>query len=117
MTMVRAVSMDDRGRFLLEYVYLLLRERIDEAPGFRHTAASPDAVHEGAAARGRERWVINKIRALCSWYSKGLDGGSALRVRVNSAENLVQLRAIVGEFFLSSSTGSVTPDEILSSVR
>jgi tRNA-dihydrouridine synthase len=50
-------------------------------------------------ARGHERWVINKIRALCSWYSKGLDGGSHLRVRVNAAENLDHLRAIIGEYF------------------
>jgi tRNA-dihydrouridine synthase len=43
--------------------------------------------------------VINKIRALCSWYSKGLEGGSHLRVRVNAAESLSQLREMIGEFF------------------
>ena len=58
------------------------------------------AVDDGRPARGHERWVINKLRALCSWYSKGLDGGSQLRVRVNSAERVSQLREIVEEFFL-----------------
>ncbi len=56
---------------------------------------------EGRPARGHERWVINKLRALCSWYSKGLDGGSQLRVRINSAERVSQLRQIVDEFFLT----------------
>ena len=37
-------------------------------------------------AQGRERWVINKVRALMSWYSKGLDGGSHLRIAVNAAD-------------------------------
>ena len=43
----------------------------------------------------RERWVINKLRALCAWYSKGLDGGSHLRVRVNTATSISELRDIV----------------------
>ena len=55
---------------------------------------------EARPARGHERWVINKLRALCSWYSKGLDGGSQLRVRVNSAERVSQLREIVDEYFM-----------------
>ena len=46
--------------------------------------------------------MINKIRALCSWYSKGLDGGSHLRVRVNSAVTLTELREIVGGFFFAA---------------
>ena len=51
-------------------------------------------------AQGRERWVINKLRALMSWYSKGLDGGSHLRIRVNSASSIGELRDIVHEFFV-----------------
>ncbi len=27
-------------------------------------------------AIGRDRWVINKLRALCSWYTKGFEGGA-----------------------------------------
>jgi hypothetical protein len=79
---------------------LLLSERVDEAAGFRHSAPGGIAVAP-ERARGRERWVINKIRALCSWYSKGVDCGSHLRVRVNSCESIAQLREIVDEFFFS----------------
>ncbi len=32
----RQISMEQRGRFLLEYIDLLLNERADEAAGFRH---------------------------------------------------------------------------------
>jgi len=95
----RAVSLEQRGRFLLDYVELLLNERVNEADGFRHAAPGTGSA---TVARGRERWVINKIRALCSWYSKGLDGGSHLRVRVNSAQSIAELREIVDEFFLTS---------------
>jgi nifR3 family TIM-barrel protein len=98
----REVTAADRAAFLREYLALLLDERVEEAAGFRHVAPGTTA---GAAmpARGRERWVINKIRALCSWYSKGLDGGSHLRVRVNQAESIAELREIIDEFFTAPS--------------
>ena len=114
----RHVSMEERGRFLLEYIELLLKERVDEAAGFRHLApGEPDAPPVDPSARRRERWVINKLRALCSWYSKGLDNGSALRMSVNSADSLDQLREIVWTFFgppiddfQSRNSGSGTQD-------
>ena len=62
----------------------------------RNVAGAPVEV-----ARGRDRWVINKIRALCAWYSKGLEGGSHLRTRVNSAASLAELHEIVEEFFFA----------------
>ena len=96
----RAISLAERGHFLLEYVDLLLNERVGEAQGFRHSAPGTTTVAP-ERARGRERWVINKIRALCSWYSKGVDCGSHLRVRVNACESIAELREIVDEFFLS----------------
>jgi tRNA-dihydrouridine synthase B len=99
----RAITMTERGQFLLDYIDLLMNERVSEADGFRHVAPGAGSETASAVARGRERWVINKLRALCSWYSKGLDGGSHLRVRVNSAESIAELRDIVGEFFLASS--------------
>jgi tRNA-dihydrouridine synthase B len=96
-----AVSLADRGRFLLDYLDLLLSERVNEAEGFRHVApAQPDA--DPAPARGRERWVINKLRALNAWYSKGLDGGSQLRVAINAAESIQALRLIITAFFLEA---------------
>jgi tRNA-dihydrouridine synthase B len=103
----RTVDAHERGQFLLDYINLLLTERVNEADGFRHVA--PGAIQtEGQEqqrrARGHERWVINKIRALCSWYSKGLDGGSQFRVRVNSAEHVTHLREIIGEHFMTPLT-------------
>jgi tRNA-dihydrouridine synthase B len=88
----------ERGQFLLEYIDLLLTERVGEAADFRHVAPGttpPPPV----AARGRERWVINKLRALGSWYTKGLDGGSQLRVAINSADSISALRDIIAAFF------------------
>jgi tRNA-dihydrouridine synthase B len=104
----REVSLRERGEFLHEYIDLLLNERVGEADGFRHVA--PSHSHTGAPAHvavGRERWVINKLRALCAWYSKGLDGGSHLRVRINSATSIAELRAIVDMFFFDVPAASV----------
>jgi tRNA-dihydrouridine synthase B len=101
----RAIAMEERGRFLLEYIELLLNQGIDEREGFRHVAGLP-AVIPGSDARGaersrasRERWVVNKLRALGSWYTKGLENGGHLRVAINSAQSVSHLRAIVSEFF------------------
>jgi tRNA-dihydrouridine synthase len=102
------VPLPGRGRFLLDYLELLLDERLDEADGFRHSVGGAVAGgHE--RARGRERWVINKIRALCSWYSKGFECGSHLRVRINACESVAQLREIVDEFFFSAPRPDVFP--------
>jgi tRNA-dihydrouridine synthase B len=98
---VEPVSLEERGRFLLEYIELLVNERVNEATGFRHVA--PGGVEASAPARGRERWVINKLRALGSWYTKGLDNGSHLRVAINSSESLSQLRETIEKFFLTES--------------
>jgi len=109
----RPVTLAERGRFLHEYIDLLLNERVNEREGFRHVAPGTQGrPGPGASglepssadrvARGHDRWVINKIRALCSWYSKGLDGGSHLRVRVNSASSLAELRASVDDFFFAA---------------
>jgi tRNA-dihydrouridine synthase len=97
---VQAVSPEDKGRFLLEYIDLLLTERLGEQDGFRHSAVRGVAEDDtGRPARGRERWVINKVRALGSWYTKGLDGGSLLRTRINSAESVTALTAIISDYF------------------
>jgi tRNA-dihydrouridine synthase B len=108
----RTITLAERGQFLLDYIQLLVNERVDEARGFRHTA--PGLVEGTASAapqttRGRERWVINKIRALCSWYSKGFDNGSHFRVRVNSCETLDDLRGVIGEFFFAGTVPVESP--------
>jgi tRNA-dihydrouridine synthase B len=79
---MRTVTLEDRGRFLLDYIDLLVAERVDAARAVSH-----------------DRWVINKLRALGSWYTKGLDNGSHLRTKINSAESLAQLRDIIVDFF------------------
>src|SRR5437763_9004958 len=78
----RAVTMEDRGRFLLDYVDLLLNERVDEARAMTH-----------------DRWVVNKLRALGSYYTKGLENGSHLRTAINTAGSLGQLRDLISTFF------------------
>jgi tRNA-dihydrouridine synthase B len=97
----REIPPSERGRFLLEYIELLLDERTAEAEGFRHAAPTLATAADMPVvpARGREKWVINKLRALNSWYTKGLDNGSHLRIAVNRAESVPQLREIVAEFF------------------
>jgi len=112
---VTPVPLTVRGEFLLAYIDLLLKERVEEAPGFRHAAPGADAATPPpAGARGRERWVINKLRALGSWYTKGLDGGSQLRVAINAAESIEQLRDIIRGFFGNSGPG-LRPRLVLSS--
>ncbi len=101
----RVVTPRDRGTFLLDYIDLLMTERVDEAQGFRHLAPTSP---EGAAAvshqatppaRGRARWVVNKLRALNAWYTKGLDDGSHLRTAINKAESVDEVRALIAAFF------------------
>jgi len=71
----REVSNSARGQFLLDYIDLLMTEN------------------------GYERWVVNKLRALGSWYTKGFVNGSHLRTAINSAESVDALRDIVTQFF------------------
>jgi nifR3 family TIM-barrel protein len=104
----REISARDRGQFLLDYIDLLMQERVNEASGFRHTAPGDASSAAHAPARGRERWVINKIRALNAWYTKGLDNGSHLRVAVNSAESIAQLRALIEDFFFQPISSSAS---------
>jgi tRNA-dihydrouridine synthase B len=96
----RPATLEDRGRFLLEYIDLLLNEGVNEPAGFRHVAT-----HAVGAppARGRERWVVNKLRALCAWYTRGLEGGSHLRVTVNHTNSIPALRQTIAEFFFQTS--------------
>jgi nifR3 family TIM-barrel protein len=86
----RPVAPEDRGRFLLEYIDLLMHERSDEARVITH-----------------DKWVINKLRALGSWYTKGLENGSHLRTAINSAASLAELREIITAFFFCPQPASV----------
>src|SRR5437879_2713931 len=55
----RAITLDDRGRFLMDYIALLAGER----------------VRDDANPASHDRWVVNQIRALATWYTEGLDHG------------------------------------------
>ncbi|MGE0394970.1 MAG: tRNA dihydrouridine synthase DusB [Vicinamibacterales bacterium] len=93
---VEPISPRERGQFLLDYIDLLLQEGVDEASGFRHSAVAPS----GRVVHGnREKWVVNKIRALCSWYTKGMEGGAELRTRVNISADLSALKEALSHFF------------------
>jgi tRNA-dihydrouridine synthase B len=80
----RLISEEERGQFLLDYMNLLLTENV------------PDSGKQ----LSRERWVINKIRALCSWYTKGFEGGAQFRIGVNSAKSISELQDLIHKFFL-----------------
>ena len=96
----------DRGRFLLDYIDMLLREGVDESDGFRHAAPGQPPAQPPRPARGRARWVVNKLRALGSWYTKGLHGGSNLRAAINSAESIDELRDVIQAFFFAPARAS-----------
>ena len=69
-----------------------MKERVDEARELTH-----------------DRWVVNKVRALGSWYTKGLENGSHLRTGINSAPSLDVLRQLITEFFgLQATSGMPT---------
>jgi tRNA-dihydrouridine synthase B len=91
---LRHVTLADRGRFLLDYIELLQTERVRQEAS---ESRQPQEHRDGQG--GHDRWVINKIRALGSWYTKGLDNGSHLRTAINSADSLDNLRTTIDEFF------------------
>ena len=86
----RSHRAQERAAFLLDYIDLLLaRPRSTSAPASATwRPGQPAAPDRPRPARSRERWVINKVRALCTWYTKGFDSGSHLRIAVNAAESI-----------------------------
>ena len=93
----RSVTLEDRGQFLLDYIDLLMHERTDDARVTSH-----------------DKWVINKLRALGSWYTKGLENGSYLRIAINRAESLLELREkIIGFFFCVQAVKRLQPIRIV----
>jgi tRNA-dihydrouridine synthase B len=97
----RQVTLEDRGRFLLDYVDLLLSGEECEPSGFRHRAGHESPTErDSVGERSRhERWVVNKLRALMSWYSKGLPNGGHLRTAINSAASIAEALDIIRLFF------------------
>jgi tRNA-dihydrouridine synthase B len=83
-TPMRRVTMRDRGQFLLDYVELLRRERVDASRAMTH-----------------DRWIVNKLRALATYYTKGFENGSHLRTAINAAQTVEAVQEIVAEFFFA----------------
>ena len=81
-----------------------MNEGVDEAEGFRHSAVRGDQTAAAHVARGRERWVINKVRALAAWYTKGFENGSHLRMAINQCESLTALRDLIADFFYAAAS-------------
>src|SRR3977135_453933 len=81
----RLVTLDDRGRFLLDYIELLLQERVDESRALSH-----------------DRWAINKVRAIGPWYTKRLANCSHLRTAINTVDSLPTLRETISAFFFAN---------------
>ena len=100
---VPEVTGHDRGRFLLDYIDMLLRDGIDESREFRHHAPTGQRAVRLWQPKGRERWVVNKLRALGSWYTKGIHGGADLRTAINHVQSVNELRDIIHSFFFEGS--------------
>ena len=86
----RIVTPEERSQFLLDYIELLIHERVRD----EDLAAGP------AAHASHDRWVINKIRALGAYYTKGVEGGAELRHSLNTVTTIGHLRSLITAFFL-----------------
>jgi tRNA-dihydrouridine synthase len=86
-----AATSEERGRFLLAYVELLQGERV-----------RGDVFGDMTKSR-HDRWVVNKIRALSSYYSRGLENGSQFRAAVNRATSIQEIRDTIGGAFFEAS--------------
>ena len=96
----REIPLEERGRFLLEYIDLMQHERVREPEGFRRVA--PGAARhadEPQAPRNHGRWVVNKIRALGAYYTKGVGNGAELRAGLNTTGSVEELKDLVRRFF------------------
>jgi tRNA-dihydrouridine synthase B len=92
----REVTLEDRRRFLLDYIELLMHERVREdrpaLPAYPARPATP-------ASSSHDRWVVNKLRALGAYYTKGIETGSEFRSALNTTASLDELRELIGKFF------------------
>jgi len=96
----RQITDEERGQFLLDYMALLLADEKGEQDGFRHLVIQASRPRLQAS---KERWVVNKLRALCTWYTKGFEGGSQFRIGVNSAKTVPEVEGLIEAFFFPGS--------------
>jgi hypothetical protein len=65
------------------------------------------------AAR-HDRWIVNKLRALVPYYTKGFDGGGRLRTAVNTTSSLDELRTLIATFFAEQSESARSAQSLTS---
>jgi tRNA-dihydrouridine synthase B len=68
-------------------------------PGGRRVRPVQGRRRNQAPKASYDRWIVNKLRALCGYYTKGFEGGGDLRVAVNQAPDVAALRALIAGFF------------------
>ena len=95
----RQVTLHDRGAVPARvhgFVAQRRWERADGVPASGGPANPRSLVRKLSGERARhERWVINKLRALMSWYSKGLHNGGHLETAINAANSISHARDII----------------------
>jgi tRNA-dihydrouridine synthase B len=101
----RLVSPADHARFLLDYIDLLSGPPADAAGNRESEARSAGRARSTTEAGSRERWIVGKLRALVAWHTKGVDNGSHLRVTINRAGSVQEVRDAIDRFFLEAEPG------------
>jgi nifR3 family TIM-barrel protein len=79
----REIPRETRGQFLLDYIELLKGERLRDT------------------SDGHDRWVINKIRALGAYFTKGIEAGADLRNALNRVESIEALTELIARYFFT----------------
>jgi tRNA-dihydrouridine synthase B len=101
----RAVTTADRAQFLRDYVRLSLD---GPGPAARRTisaAGRPGLRRRAPGAGDRDRLVVQKLRALVGWFSRGLESGSHLRAAVNAAESVAAVLDLIDRFLSPAAPG------------
>jgi len=62
-----------------------------------------------------EKLVVNRIKALVGWISKGLPGGAALRREVYASSSLPEVRQVFESYFAVSAPSFTAVEDSLAS--
>ena len=120
----REITLAERGQFLLDYIDLLMHERLrDKALPHFSTSSLPHFLtsslphfltsslpHVGTSSlphfltsslshSSHDKWIVNKLRALGAYYTKGVENGAEFRSALNTTSSLSALRDLIHRFF------------------
>ena len=95
----REITLAERGQFLLDYIDLLMHERVRDRVVRTFRSADTGADPAAPARNSHDRWVVNKLRALGAYYTKGIDEGAEFRSALNTTSSLEELRELIRLFF------------------